>query len=543
MPRSPLVARLLEALRTASHLEAHHIPTREWTERKEESLARRALTRREALGVGLTGALAACSPETRRVISAPRPSATAPRVVVVGAGLAGLTAAWRLTQAGLRPKVYDANGRVGGRAFTQRDYFPVKCELGGELVDTSHTALQGLVRELGLNLVDARGAASQYERERYVLNNQHLSEQAVVDMFRPVSEVVRRDHAILTTARVVNWQHHNPAVEALDGLSLGGWFDRNGVSGSIRTLLEVAFTSELGRDVGEVAAITFLYTICKDADAFALYGQSDERFTIREGSDAVARTLAARLGGAVSLGHQLVAVRAREDGAVTAVFEVASSTLEVTADRVILALPFTQLRRCELGFEMSSAKRRSIRELPYGTNTKVMISTQDRPWNAAGSSGTSFNDGGVYHESWETTRGYEGHTAIMTAFSGGTLGMNLGNSNPEAQGRRFAEALDTVYPGTVNAFTGRAARMHWSSARYFEGSYSCYGPGDWTTIAGVEGEAAGPVHFAGEHTSTESQGFMNGAVESGERAAREVLAAMGGSARPTVTSARDVLRG
>jgi monoamine oxidase len=109
--------------------------------------------------------------------------------------------------------------------------------------------------------------------------------------------------------------------------------------------------------------------------------------------------------------------------------------------------------------------------------------------------------------------------------------VSVGESNPEAQGRRFAEALDAVFPGTAAAFTGRAARMHWPSARHFEGSYACYAPTDRVRFGGAEADPVGGVFFAGEHTSP-WQGYMNGAVESGERAAREVLASLGLRALP-----------
>jgi monoamine oxidase len=449
------------------------------------------------------------------------------RVVVVGAGLAGLTAAWRLKQAGASPVVYDASGRTGGRAFTLREHFPVKCELGGEFVDTGHRALRALVDELGLSLVDLHAATAGAEAERYVIGAIQYTEAQILELFRALAPLIRRDLDALGPA-VVSYAHFTPTAESLDALSLGSWFERNGVRGTLRSLLEVAFVSELGRDPYELSALSFLYTVGPGTEHLALYGTSDERFSIREGSDAVASRLAARLGAAVVLSHRLVALRQRGDGAFVLSFEVGATTRDVVADRVVLALPFNQLRRCELALEMPAVKRRVIAELAYGTNAKVMVSTRGRPWREGGASGTTFNDGGVYHESWESTRGDEGPVAVMTSYTGGRLGVSVGESNPEAQGRRFAEALDAVFPGTAMAFTGRAARMHWPSARYFEGSYACYGPGDWTRIAGAEAFPLGGVFFAGEHTSTEAPGFMNGAVESGERAARELLASVRG---------------
>jgi monoamine oxidase len=488
-----------------------------------EALERRDAHRagRRALLAGSVGALGCATIPAH----APAPSTPGGRVVVVGAGLAGLTAAARLAQAGIRARVFDAQRRVGGRAFTLRGHFPCKAELGGELIDTRHTTIRALVGELGLTLVDRdAGLDASVERERYVMLGQSWSERQVVEMFRPVAALIRRDRALLG-GREVSHAHHTPAAESLDALSTGAWLDRNGVRGPLRALLDVAFTSELGRDLDGQSALTFLYAIGGDPDRFALYGDSDERYVVAEGSDAIARALATRLGDAMMPGHALVALRARPGGGVRCVFDREGGSVEVDADRVILALPFNQLRRCELAIELPPAKRRAITELPYGTNTKVVITTSGRPWREARSSGTTFHDGGVYHESWESVRSAGSELGLLTAFSGGRLGVSLGESNPEAQGRRFAEALDTVFPGSADAFTGRAARMHWPAAPFQEGSYACYGPGDWCRLGGEEAGAAGVVHFAGEHTSRRAPGFMEGAVESGERAAREVIAA------------------
>ena len=526
MARTPLASRLFDSLRDALRFERLGVDNRLGVELRDEARHRLA-TRREALAVG-AAALSACASNalsSRAHTPALRHITGAPRVVIVGAGLAGMTAAWRLKQAGVTPVIYDASGRVGGRAFTLREHFPVRCELGGELIDSGHTHIRGLARELELDLVDVAASTTSLERERYVVGAMRYTEAQLLDLFRPLVPAIRRDLATVGVGPVT-YRHHTPSAESLDALSLGGWFDRNGVRGALRSILDAAFVSELGREPYEVSALTFLALIGQSTERLELFGESDERFTVREGASAITDRLATRLGPAVVLSHRLAAVRVGDDDAVTCSFEVGAGTRDVVADRAVLAMPFNQLRRCELGFEMPAAKRRAIAEMAYGTNAKVMISTRARPWRDARSSGTSFNDGGVYHESWETTRGFEGDVAVMTSYTGGRLGVSIGESNPEAQGRRFAEALDAVFPGTAAAFTGRAARMHWPSARHFEGSYCCYGPGDRVRFGGSEAEPVGGVFFAGEHTSP-WQGYMNGAVESGERVAREVLASLG----------------
>lgn len=506
----------------------HHLTTllgRAGAPRAEEPRALRVSRRRF---LAATGALAGCAVGTsyREVLRAPSlPSAgaaTRADVLIVGAGLAGLTVAHRLRQRGVSAVIYEAGGRVGGRAFTARDTFPARAELGGELIDTRHTSLRGLVAELGLHLVDVSSGAGSFERERYFLQGTAWTEDQVLSMLRPLYALVARDLAAIGRGPIT-WEHHTPTAEALDQLSLAGWLDRNGVSGPARALIEVAFTGELGLDPNAQSALGFLGMLGREVDRVALYGDSDERFVVREGSDAVTAALAN--GAVIHRDHALIALRPRSDGRVRCVFDRGGSAVEVDAGRVVLALPFSQLRRCELAIELPRVKRRAIEELPYGTNAKVLVGVQGRPWNEARCTGTSFHDGGVYHESWEATRGFAQESTVLTAFSGGRLGVQVGDSNPEAQGRRFVDAIDVVFPGTAGAYTGRTARMHWPTARFFEGSYSSYGPGDVTSIGGAQGFAVDRVHFAGEHTSARAQGYMEGAVESGERVAREVLAA------------------
>ena len=132
-------------------------------------------------------------------------------------------------------------------------------------------------------------------------------------------------------------------------------------------------------------------------------------------------------------------------------------------------------------------------------------------------------------------------TVTLTASDGtraevaahGAHGVALGAGTPAEQAGALVRDLDVVLPGVAAARAGmREARFHWPTHAWTRGSYAAYLPGQWTTIRGAEGERAGTLHFAGEHTSRDAQGFMEGGCESGERAAREVLASLGlGAAR------------
>jgi len=156
-----------------------------------------------------------------------------------------------------------------------------------------------------------------------------------------------------------------------------------------------------------------------------------------------------------------------------------------------------------------------------GAQRTVVVGMASRPWIADGASGASCSDD-VYHVSWDASHGFPTGRAAMVSFTGGKLGLAVGERNVRTQAEHFIAHLDRAFPGARAAYDGNAVRMVWGTAPNFEGSYMCYAPGDWTGFAGAERLQAGNVHFAGEHTAR-AQGYMEGAVDSGERAAAEIL--------------------
>ena len=455
------------------------------------------------------------------------------RVLVVGGGLAGLTAAHRLGEAGADVTVHEASGHLGGRTHTRRGFFGDgrSAENGGEFINSDHSEIRSLCRELGLDLEDLwegypdnAGSVWSFDGDRY------LRTEALRD-WSAVSAAIDRDFA--TVGGDVRWDDHTEAAATLDQMSLAEWVELNvpgGRTSRLGQLIEVVQIGEWGGTPEGMSALNFVSPVGASAGQMDLAGGSDERWHVEGGNDRIAAELADRIGeGAVELGSALVALRNQGTG-VRCSFERGGTVTDVDADRVVVALPFSTLREVDLdGAELTDRKRRAISEMAMGTNAKLQLEFSERAWRGAGADGDSASDTPLM-VTWEGVITEPGPTGVLVAFSGGTPGASY--DYPSAHGEAPTELvasmvphLETVFgPDTPPAATGRAWLDSWVDNRFTYGSYTYWALGQYTGLRGAAGTPEGPIHFCGEHTSLEHTGFMNGAVESGERVAAEIIA-------------------
>jgi monoamine oxidase len=532
MPRTPLFGLLQRSLRAAGVANRTGIPPGELLEmRDEHRWSRRrflAATGAAAASVGV----ARCAPSVTPLFRAvPEP------VLVVGAGIAGLTAAYRLTAAGVPVRIIEAQGRVGGRMWSLRDRFPdgQVVELGGELIDTNHETIRGLAGELGIELNDLATDDPSLRGETWFFGGVARSDAEVIEAFRPIAARIEADLATLTGEADPTAADPSGA-EALDRLSIAEWLDRAGVRGWIRDLVDVGYTTEYGLEIGEQSALNLLTMIQWSPESFEIFGESDERFHVRGGNDRITTALASRLGVDIETGTFLESIRERDDGTLACSVRRGGRSLVITAPKVLVTVPFTLLREVEIGMELPAPKRRTIDELGYGTNAKLMVGFDERVWRGDhGSNGSVLTDL-PFQLTWETSRLQPGRAGVLTNFTGGRHGVAIGEGSAADQAALLVRDLERVFPG-VAAARGASpeVRMHWPSFRFARGSYASYRPGQWTTLRGVEGEPVRNLHFAGEHCSLEAQGFMEGGCATGEAAARAILAELG--AVPAVAAA------
>jgi monoamine oxidase len=505
---------------------------------REPEATGRTMSRRGFLGVsagaGSALFLGACARPLRQM----GPGASEP-VIIVGAGIAGLTAAYRLRQAGVPVRLFEAQARLGGRMYSLRDYFAdgQVVELGGELIDTGHSVIRDLANELGVVLDDVSIEPAGMVHETWFFGGARRTTPEIVEALRPVAARMDTDLRRLGDPDVT-WRSRGTAV-TLDRMTLSEWLDSAGVSGWIRSLIEVSYTTEYGLEPGQQSSLNLLTML--STDPFQIFGESDERFHAHEGNDLITQRLAERVEDSVETGTVLESVRAVGGRRYTLTFRRDGSVFEATSPHVVLAIPFTMLRRVQLDLPLPAQQRRAIQELDYGTNAKLMIGFSERTWrerhNATGSSFTDL----AYQTTWETSRGQAGRAGVLTNFTGGRNGAQLGSGTAAQQAARTVGALEQVYPGVAGARAGmREARFHWPTHEWTHGSYACFSPGQWTAFRGLIGETAGGVHFIGEHASMEAQGFMEGGCETGEHAAHSILRELRLAAAPL--SRRALLR-
>lgn len=504
-------------------------------------------SRREVLRVGgVLGAgvaLGACTTDgpDRRSPSR-RPTPHEPRVVIVGAGLAGLTAAYRLSQAGLTDvQVFEARERVGGRCWTARGFAQGQtAEHGGEFIDSRHVHLLRLVDELGLELEDLWKAWTKGSIWPSWIEGQPITAGALNDQLDPIARAVERearrigvlDEGRRPSSRAFTFGTATPQAIELDSVSMAEWLEEQvpGVFGEpIGAYLDTSMCGWYGLEMNRLSA-------CLWMDYFVMPAHgADERWHIRGGNDQVPNLLADRLPvGTLHMGAPLDAMRRTADGAYELRF--GGDRSPVKADRVILTLPFTTLRRVDLtdaGFD--THRLAAIEELGMGMDVKLLLQYERRPAEFEVNSRPW--SGGMEHshpnfETWESSSGQPGTAGLLTVYAGGRtaeswVAGDVHAPAPEGLAGDYVRLIDEVVSGTAAAFNGRTWLDLWTRDPWTRGSYSAFLPGQMTRFWGYTGRSEGGVHFAGEHTSTHSWGYLNGGVESGQRAAIEILGDLG----------------
>jgi monoamine oxidase len=470
------------------------------------------------VGASLLGRLA----EPGNAQGAPPPGT---RIAVVGAGLAGLTCAYRLQQAGYAAQIFEASGRIGGRCYSGTFADGQIYEHGGELIDNGHIDMKQLANELGFTLDDlVQAETNGTEQLGYFFGKPYTASQMSDDL-KTIWQQLHNDVSAASYPTLYNLS--TPRGRELDQMSIYQWIENyvpGGHNSQLGQMLDVAYNIEYGAESKVQSSLNMLYLLgYVGPGQFRTFGKSNEKFHVHGGNDQVPAALAGKLASQISLNVPLTAIKLNNDGSYTLTFANGSGSFTKVADHVVLTLPFTLLRGVDFskaGF--NQVKTWAINELGMGTNSKLHLQFGSRFWRDQGLNGETYSDRG-YQNTWEVSRAQPGTNGILVNYTGGTPGVNAGKGTPEQQAATFLKQVEPVLPGATAQWNGNVFRDYWTGYQWTKGSYSYWKVGQYTRFSGAEKEQSGNCHFAGEHTSQDFQGYLQGAVETGQRAASEIL--------------------
>lgn len=544
MARTPLLSRFQdlfddfdEAERSGRRVEAVH------QERRQMPLTRRDFLKAGGAAVGA----AAFSGPLAALAATRKPSGRQGRIAIIGGGIAGLNAALTLQDAGITSTVYEASSRVGGRMHSDTTSWlnGQTSEHCGELIDSGHTSILSLAQRFNLPTVDLHAAEPHGSTETYFFGGHYYSVAQANKDFGPVFNRLTADNKAAPFPTLYNSGFSEAAFD-LDHMSVYQWIESRvpgGHGSKMGQLLDVAYNIEYGNVTTEQSALNLVYLLFNTSQ-FAVFGASDERFHIAGGNERLPKAINAALPqGTVKLNTRLTAIVHNSNNSYTLTFAAPEGTVNQTVDRVIMAIPFSVLRgilTTDAAFRsagFTSLKQTAITQLGYGKNAKLQLQFDSRLWDQAGpwgiSTGTSFADTG-YQNAWDVTRGQNGGAGIMVGYSGG--GVPLASFTGDADdpdvvagfAKTFLDELEDVFPAISSRWNGRATLDVPLHDPFLLGSYSYWKVGQYTQFSGYEGARqpdvnTGKCHFAGEHCSTNFQGFMEGGAEEGARAANEIL--------------------
>ena len=436
-------------------------------------------------------------------------------MLVAGAGLAGLTAAYDLAAMGAAVTVIEARDRVGGRVWTIRDGFAERqhAEAGGDMIDGSQHEIRQLATDLGLKLSRILRGGFGYVRPGPANSpgRPRLVNRSVV---RGWDQLSGRLNDLARRYRLAEQRWDSPIAADLARRSVAQWLDDERAD----TELRATATGLRGFFLADPEELSLLALV----DQFAGSDQPGpgSLFRIAGGNDRLPIALAARLGQRVQLGTELVAVSVR-GRSVHATVRHGRTTASVTTDYLVLALPASVLRRVPITPALPAHQHEAIANLKYGRATKTLLQFSRRFWRAPGRP-RAFGSPLPYGALWEGNEEQAGRAGILTLLAGGGASDQTQAMVAKHGIGQFADGR--AWLGAERTALVASRQIVWETDPLARGGYAFFDPSFDPALREWLARPAGPLFFAGEHTSIRWQGYMNGAVESGRRAAAEIAA-------------------
>jgi monoamine oxidase len=469
--------------------------------------------RRLLIAGGAVAAAAIAGPDLISSSFGKRKTSRRERVVVVGAGLAGLTAAYELGRAGFDVTVLEARDRIGGRVYTVRNPFRAgqHAEAGGEYVDVVHRHVRAFCRHFGLPLEDATRGFAGLEDVAYVDRRRERLGRFMTRRAR--RDINRFYRLVYQLARGLDPADPVGTKPKLDSRSVAFLIDETDPGERGRFLLEAYVRDDYAAQPEDLSLLTYaagekVYEAVPDRDI--------ERFRIRGGSSRLPHAFAVRLENGVRLSTPVDAIVQSHSGV-----QVHTGPEVLDAEFCVLAAPLPALRDVNLSAAgLSRRQRGAIANVSYGRATKTLLQYKRRYWREEGFSGDIYSDLPL-GATWEATNRQAGRPGVLIAYAAGANSLYFEPRTTARRARDAARWIGDVFPGSARGVIEDAS-VSWPVETYSRGAWMAPRPGEVVPYWEALREPAGRIHLAGEHTDDLYPGYMEGAVRSGLRAARRI---------------------
>ena len=437
------------------------------------------------------------------------------RILILGAGAAGLAAGLRLRETGHGVTILEARPRPGGRIHTLREPFSegLNAEAGAGRIPDSHLLTLAYVKKFQLTL-DPFWPRSGAEVYLWRGTRQVVPYGGHPDLDRLRVEFTPQERT--TGFGGLSKLYFESVREEVRGLPEGGWpypeFDR---------YKDISFGEFLRRQGASDDAIMYLAQGFEEDSLLDFVHDAVSRFVprmwkIRGGNDLLPRAMAQALAGCIRYGAEVRRIEQNAEG-VKVTFAAGGTEYIESADRLICTIPFPVLRDIEVRPDWTGPKAAAIRDLYLSPVARVFVQTRTRSWERNGLNGFATVDQPM--EIWNPTHGQPGTRGIIFSYMYERMAREYSAQTPQVQIERTVELFDRVHPG-VRADFETAATWSWWNEPYSRGAFTITRVGDFPQLAHAA-EPEGRVHFAGEHTSPWPC-WIQGALHSGLRAADEI---------------------